>query len=513
MNEKRYIVAVDSGSTGIRAFLFDANGTILAREYERTQGFSPEPGALEHDPLALWEALLTVMRRLFAGNGVAPQEVAAIGISNQRASFCLWEKETGRPLTNFISWSDVRAADTVDRMNRLPNWKLIKAASFAGSRITGSTMLWATSMLKFTTDHASCRLRWVLDRDPSLAERCKRGEVLFGTLDTWFVYKLSGGRMHVTDSSNAAATSLYNPFDLKWNTVFLKLFDIPEKILPSVRDTSGDFGETDPHLFGEAIPIKAVAGDQMAALFGHCCFSAGEVKISQGSGAFVDMHVGPKGKVSKRGLFPLIAWTIGGKAAYMLEGYVATAGTLIDWLKQGIGLSDNPEALNEFASQCDDTEGVIFVPTHSGLRFPYFNPRARGTIFGLSLATHRRHVARAVFEGIALRLYDIISGMETDTKIPIRSLKVDGGVSKSDILLQCLADFANIEVRRAPEADMSSTGAAYLAGLACGFWKNTDELLSLQKGYTVFTPRMPQEKREKKLAQWKKAIRAVMDVC
>ncbi len=512
MDEKRYIAAIDSGSTGIRAFLFDKAGSIVAREYERTQGFSPEPGALEHDPEGLWNAFLGVTSRLFASSGCSPSEVAAIGISNQRGSFCLWERDTGKPLINFINWADVRAADTVDRMNNLPKWKLIQAGAFLASRVSGDTMMWASSMLRFTTDHASCRLRWVLDRDPALAERCGTGEVLFGTLDTWFVYKLSGGRLHLTDSSNAASTSLYNPFDLKWNGIFLKLFGIPKAILPEVRDTAGDFGETDPGLFGVSIPIRAVAGDQMAALFGHCCFDAGEVKISQGSGAFVDINVGPKGKVSKRGLFPLIAWTLQGKPTYMLEGYVATAGTLIDWLGQGIGLSDTPAALNDFASQCTDTEGVIFVPTHSGLRFPYFNPRARGTIFGLSLATHRRHVARAVFEGIALRLYDIISGMETDTKTPIRSLKVDGGVSRSDILLQCLADFADLEVRRAPEPDMSGTGAAYLAGLSCGFWRDKDELRSLQKGYTVFSPRIPRERREAKLAQWRKAIRAVIEV-
>jgi glycerol kinase len=250
----------------------------------------------------------------------------------------------------------------------------------------------------------------------------------------------------------------------------------------------------------------------MAALFGHCCFRPGDVKISQGSGAFVNINVGPKARLSRRGLFPLIAWTIDGKPTYMLEGYVATAGTLIDWLGQGIGLSDTPAMLNEFAAQCTDTEGVIFIPTPSGIRFPYFNPRSRATILGLSLATHRRHVARAVFEGIALRLCDILLGIEEDTKVRIGSIKVDGGVSKSDILLQILADFSNRAVERAPESDMSATGAAYLAGISSGFWKDLDELSSLSKGYARFTPNMDPRKRSEKIALWRKALKAALSV-
>jgi glycerol kinase len=508
--EKKYILSIDSGSTGIRAILFNHAGEILAREYEKTPALHPEPGAIEDDPELLWNALQAVVKKIldkFSGD-----EIAAIGITNQRATFGLWDKETGKPEINFINWADVRAADTCDKMNGSMKWKALKVVATIVSKLTGNPMMTATRMLDFTTDHCSTRLNWILNEKPELRVKCKAGNVLFGTLDTWYVYKLTGGKNHFTDYSNASASSMYNPFQLKWNDITCGMFDIPMSIFPEVKDTNGDFGVTDKEIFGFEIPIRAAVGDQMAALFGQCCTQPGDVKISQGSGAFVNMNVGLKAKVSKRGLFPLIAWGIDGVPTYMLEGFVATAGTLIDWLGMGIGLSDTPQILNEFAAQCEDTEGVIFVPTPSGIRFPYFNPRARGSIVGLSLSTHRRHVARAVLEGIALRLYDILDGMEIDTKIPIKQIKVDGGVSKSDILLQSLASFANITVKRAPESDMTATGAAYFAGLAVGFWKDIKELKTLEKDYNEFTPNMDPIKRKAKLKRWKRTLKAILKI-
>jgi glycerol kinase len=352
----------------------------------------------------------------------------------------------------------------------------------------------------------------LLDNNPELRERCKAGEVMFGTLDTWFLYKLTGGE-HLTDSTNAAGSSLYNPFQLQWNSILCGVFDLPTNILPEVRDTNGDFGKTHKSLFGGAeIPIRAVVGDQSAALFGQCCFNVGDIKVSQGSGAFVNMLVGSEPKYSPRGLYPLIAWSLDGEITYMIEGSVQTAGTLIDWLGEGLGLSDTPQVLNELASRTEDTEGVIVIPTPLGVTFPYFEPRLRGSILGLSLSTKRRHVGRAVLEGIALRLIDIIEGIEEDTKIKVKDMKVDGGVSKSDIILQILADLADVTVKRAPESDMTSTGAAYIAGLAVGFWKDQKELMSFQKGYTEFTPKMDPAKRDMKIKRWKKAVQAIIDI-
>jgi glycerol kinase len=287
-------------------------------------------------------------------------------------------------------------------MNKNIIWRIFKKFAWIASKITRNSMLTTTSMYDFSTDHVTVRLKWALDTIDSLRERCKAGEIAYGTIDTWFIYKLAGGKVHATDYSNAA-TGMLNPFQLKWNLPLMRIFDIPQEILPELKETNGNFGVTDPSLFdGAEIPIRAASGDQQAALFGQCCFKPGDVKISIGSGAFVDMNVGEKGKLSKRVLFPLVAWMINEKPTHMLEGYVATAGTLIDWLGQGIGLSDTPKVLNEYTAQCDDTEGVIFIPTPSGIRFPYFSPKTKASIQGFSLKTHRKHVARAVFEGIAL---------------------------------------------------------------------------------------------------------------
>lgn len=507
------ILVIDAGSSGIRAIIFDEYGQIMAREHEKTPPLTSEPGALEHDPEVLWNSLLSVTKRVMETSKQDPAEIVAMGLCNQRASFLLWDRATGKPLTNLINWADVRAAKTCDEANRNPKWKLMKGVAKVASKITGNAMLTTASLLNFTTDHTTIRLKWLLNQQPDIRRRCKAGEIQFGTLDTWFIHKLTNGKVHATDYSNASATGLFSPFNLKWAKIIMDLFDIDMNIFPEVKDTNADFGTTDPDVFnGNAIPIRADAGDQMAALFGQRCFEPGSIKISQGSGAFVDLNVGEKPKLSKRGLFPLISWRINGKINYMLEGFVATVGTLIDWLGQGIGLSDTPEVLNELAAECTDTEGVLFVPTNSGMRFPYFNPDARGCIFGLSMSTHRRHVARAVLEGIALSLYDVIHGMEIDTKVPIKSLKVDGGVSKSDILLQSLADFANLTVHRAPEPDMTATGIAYIAGLSAGIWKDFNDLKQIEQNYQIFEPKMAEIDRQKKVSAWSKAVQTVLSV-
>jgi glycerol kinase len=472
-----------------------------------------EPGSLEHDPQVLFDALLAVTRNLFANSGFDASSVIAMGICNQRGSFLLWEKSTGKPVTNLISWADIRSGKTAEAMNHYQKWLRLKHLAKIVGAITGSDMMNVSARFIFSPEFATVRLKWLFDTHPELHERCKKGELLFGTLDTWFTYNLTGKKNHITDASNAAATGIFDPFARKWNKIICDLFDFPMNIFPNVIDTNGDFGSTEPELFdGISIPIRATAGDQMAAMFGQRCFEPGSIKISQGSGAFVDINVGSKVKYSKRGLFPIVGWVLNGKPTYLLEGNVVTAGTLIDWLGEGIGLSDTPQVLNEFASQCDDTEGVIFIPSPAGLRFPYFNSRVKASILGLSLNTHRCHVARAVLEGLALCLTDIIRGMSIDTKIPIKVIKVDGGVSKSDILLQILSDLTNVVVKRAPESDMTATGIAYLAGLGAGIWKNIDEIKSLEENYNDFEPNMDPIKRKEKLAQWDKTIHHLLEL-
>ncbi|MHA1368944.1 MAG: FGGY family carbohydrate kinase, partial [Promethearchaeota archaeon] len=292
MTRNKYILAVDSGGSRIRAMLFDEKGSIKARDSEKIVPSTPEPGALEYDPEGLWQTFITVVKRLFTNAKCKPEEVAALGVCNQRASFVLWDRNSGKPMTKLISWADVRAARTCDEMNNSSKWRQLKTLAKIFSRLTGNLMLTTSSMLNFTTDHASVRLKWILDRNAELKNKMKNGEISFGTLDSWFIYKLTGHKVHATDFSNAAATGLFNPFSLKWNKVFVDLFDLDMSIFPNVIDTNGDFGNTDPTIFnGATIPIRAAVGDQMGALFGQGCFEPGMVKISQGSGAFVDMNV------------------------------------------------------------------------------------------------------------------------------------------------------------------------------------------------------------------------------
>lgn len=508
----KYIISVDSGGSSIRAFLFDIRGQIIGREQVRTKIISPEPGAIEHDPEEQWKQFLTVINKLLSNCNVKPSEIASIGISVQRATFTLWDKN-GNTCCNFISWSDIRAAEITEAMNRNIKWKLVKLGAAIASFITRDTMLTAAGMLKFVTDHVLSRLYWLFKIRPDIYEKAQKGELMFGTLDTWFIYKLTGGKVHATDTSNAAATSMYNHFDFKWNSIFCNLFKIPMGIFPEVRETVDNFGVTADNLFdGASIPIGAVVGDQMASLFGHCCFEKGDVKISQGSGSFVDINMGYKPKLSRRGLFPLVAWKIKGKTTYMLEGSMATAGRLIDWLGQGIGLSDTPKILNELAAECDDSGGVVFVPTPSGIRFPHFKPTARGSIFGLSLDTHRRHVARAVLQGIAMRLVDILNGIKKDTGIKVTTIKTDGGVSRSDLLLQCIADLSNHSVSRSVEHEVAAIGAAYLAGMSAGIWRSFDEIANLEKKYDLFKPKIDPEKRDEIIKRWNKALKAALSV-
>lgn len=502
-------MAFDAGGTNIRAIIYHNNGVELARAQEHTSELRINGEGIEHDPEELFQAVLSAGRSAIQEAKIAPNQISALGITVQRATFLLWDKKSGRPACNLVSWADVRAGDKAKEMNRSPVWRLLRCLSAIGGRISGNAMLTASGMLNFVTDHVLVRLSWLFDQRPELRKEAETGNLLFGTLDTWLLYKLSNGRLHATDAGNAAATSLYNPFDMKWNKLFCRLFHIPYQILPQVKESADDFGCTSVEHLGAEIPIRAVAGDQMAALFGHSCLKEGEVKISQGSGSFVDINTGNRGKVSRRGLFPLLAWKVQGAPSYMLEGYVATAGTLIDWLGKGIGLSDTPAVLNEYAQRCSESEGVTFVPTASGVRFPYFNPKAKGTIIGLSLATHRCHVARAVLEGIAHRVVDVLEGIEKDTKTRIQSIKVDGGVSNSDVLLQEIADLSGQTVYRSGETDMTARGVAAMAGIGAGIWKKPEEIDMIALSYTAFHPQKRLRPREERRSEWKRTMKAL----
>ncbi len=501
-----WIMAIDAGGSGLRAAAVGRDGKIFKLLHRSHAPLPGKDGTVEHDPEALWESVAAVCGDLTREPGISTPPTA-IGITVQRATFLLFDPVAGRAVTNLVSWSDVRAAGTAEAMNRNILWRVIRFGVGVLAKLTGSAFFRTASMLRFTTVHVSCRLKYVLDSNPDLRNQCRDGRLRLATLDTWLLYRMTGKTVWATDRSNAAATSLYNPFDLKWNSLFCRLFGIPMGILPPVKDTVDDFGFTDPGSFcGLKSPIYALAGDQMAALFGHRCFDPGEVKVSKGSGGFVTINVGKKPRFSPRGLFPLIAWSIRGEVTYMLEGQVASVGTLIDWLSRTLGFASTPEELDALVEATPDSGGVVFLPTPLGIRFPYFRSRMRCAVFGLGLETSKGETARAMYEGIAFRIREIIRGIEKDLKVSVKQMKVDGGVSRSAILVRLISAACGIPVLRAPEPELSSIGAALLAGIGAGWWRGEDDLRSIPEEYEIFSSPREEEYMEQQYRRWKKAV-------
>lgn len=501
----RHILVIDCGSTGIRTILINSKGLITNRDYRRIEILHPEDGATENSPEHIWEVFKEIVYKALH---TPLLKIDAIAITNQRSTFSLWDRETGKSLINFINWQDVRAAGTARAMNRNFVWSLLRKVSFVVGRLLRNPLLTVTSMLKLNTDHTICKLRWVLDNNSDIDKKCRENKVLFGTIDTWLLYKLTGHKVHATDYTNAAATTLLNPFMMKWNDLFCKIFKIPMNILPKVYNTNDLFGETDKDIFGKNVPVTCMVGDQQASLFGHRCFNKGDLKITLGSGGFVSMNVGHKPKFSTKGLFPLIAWTLNSEPLYKLEGQVATVGTFIDWAVEKMNLFKSNKELDSLAAQCKSSSGIYVIPTLTGIRFPYFKPDLKASISGLSLHSDKAHLARAIVEGIAHRVVDIIEGMEQETKIHVPSLKIDGGVSNSEIIMQILSDLSGKTIYRSSESDLASLGAGYFAGLATGLWKDKEEILRMNIPHTKFEPTYSDKKRYNERQLWKAHIKA-----
>lgn len=499
----KHILVVDCGSTGIRSIIVNREGRVVNRAYKRMEVLHPAPGATENNPEQIWTSFKEIVLKAI---NMPRINIDSIAITNQRSTFSLWSKDSGESIINFINWQDIRAADTARAMNKKPLWVILRTVAFFIGRLLRNPLLTVTSMLKLNTDHTICKLKWVLDENPDIKELCENNKVMFGTIDTWLLYKLTGNRVHRTDYTNAAATTLLNPFMMKWNSLFCNIFKIPMNTLPEVYNTNDFFGETDPKIFGKNIPVTAMVGDQQASLFGHQCFNQGDLKITLGSGAFISMNVGPKPKFSTKGLFPLIAWTLSGTPEYCLEGQVATVGTFINWAVEKLQLFSSPRELDEFAMQCDNSDGVYCIPTLTGIRFPYFKPDLRSSFSGISLKTEKRHIAYSIIDGIAQRVVDIVEGMEQETGINIPIIKVDGGVSNSDILIQRLADLTGKKVHRSSENDLASIGASYFAGLATGLWKDKEEILKKSIPHQCFYPKIDRTKRKNHRDKWKNHI-------
>ena len=485
----RYVLALDQGTTSSRAILFDNEQNIIAVRQREFEQLYPQQGWVEHDPMEIWSSQYGVMNEVVAQSGVDAHDIAAIGITNQRETTILWEKATGRPIYNAIVWQCRRTAPLVDELLSQPgmaeyikeNTGLVPDAYFSATKI-----------------------KWILDHVPGARERAQAGEILFGTVDSWLVWKLTGGKVHVTDRTNASRTMLYNIHKLDWDDTLLNALDIPRAMLPRVTDSSEIYGYTD--LCGVQVPVAGIAGDQQAALFGQGCFSKGEAKNTYGTGCFLLMNTGDTICRSKNGLLTIIAISLNGKVEYALEGSVFVGGAVIQWVRDGLRMIQESRDSEYYAQKVPDNGGVYIVPAFTGLGAPYWDMYARGAIVGITRGTTQNHIIRAAEESIAYQSYDLVHAMELDVGQPITALKVDGGASRDQFLMQFQADILNKTVLRPAIRETTALGAAYLAGLATGVWKDRGEIRSLWHCNMTFTPNMEAPEREKLLAGWHKAV-------
>ena len=483
-------MALDQGTTSSRCIIFDHSGAMLASAQREFAQHYPKPGWVEHDAAEIWETTLEVARGAMAKAGLSAADIAAIGITNQRETTVVWDKETGAPVCPAIVWQCRRTAPMADAL----------AASGWAEKIRQRTGLVPDAYFSGT------KLRWILDKIPGARRGAEEGRLLFGTIDSWLIWKLTGGRAHVTDVTNASRTMLFDIRRLRWDPELLELFGIPERMLPKVQPSSCIYGETEPALFGGKIPVAGAAGDQQSALFGQCCFEAGDVKNTYGTGCFLLMHTGSEPVFSENGLITTIAASGPGRIRYALEGSVFTAGAAVQWLRDEMGLISDAAASEAAARSVTDTGGVYVVPAFTGLGAPYWNQYARGTITGITRGFTRAQLIRATLESIAYQTYDICRAMESDAGVELTRLRVDGGASANDLLMQFQSDLLGAEVLRPACIETTALGAAYLAGLAVGYWKDTADIRQNRQTGRVFLPEMRDATRAKLLKGWNRAL-------
>lgn len=491
MNEK-LILALDQGTTSSRAILFNHSGEIKYVSQKDFRQIFPTPGWVEHDPNEIWSSQISVAAEVIAKAGISGLEVAAIGITNQRETTIVWDKETGEPIYNAIVWQDRRTSKYCDELKELGHAETIKEK-------TG---------LVLDAYFSATKLKWILDNVEGARQKAEEGKLCFGTVDTWLVWKLTRGKMFITDVSNASRTMLLNIHTLEWDNDLLELFNIPKNILPEVKQSSEIYGETATTLFSTKIPIAGIAGDQQAALFGQMCTTPGMVKNTYGTGCFLLMNTGTEAVSSKNNLLTTVAWKINGEVNYALEGSVFVGGAAIQWLRDGLKIIHSSDQVNELAASVPDNGGVYFVPALTGLGAPYWDQYARGTIVGITRGTTDAHIARATLEGIAFQVYEIVKAMEADSGRASLELRVDGGASASDLLMQIQSDLFGFKTTRPKTLETTALGAAYLAGLAVGYWKSIDEI---QEQWIVdkdFHPQLNREQVDKMTHFWKKAVKS-----
>lgn len=491
LENKQYLLAFDQGTTSTRAILFDHGGQIVKMAQKPLTQYFPKPGWVEHDPMEIWGAQMGVAREALETAGVSPHEIAAIGITNQRETTVVWDKHSGKPIHNAVVWQCRRTAAICDDLKSVgleqyirENTGLVVDAYFSGTKV-----------------------KWLLDNVPGAREKADRGDLLFGTIDCWLIWNLTRGAVHATDYSNASRTMLFNIKTLTWDDTILEALGIPKTMLPEVKPTSGIFGVTDPQTFGNAqIPIAGCAGDQQAAMFGQACFSQGMAKNTYGTGCFMLMNTGSKMVPSKNGLLTTIAWGIGNEITYALEGSIFMGGALVQWLRDEMKMISEAADSGYYAAKVPDAGGVYLVPAFAGLGAPYWDMYARGTIVGLTRGAGKNHIIRATLEAIAYQTRDVLEAMQEDSGIHLATLKVDGGATENDFLMQFQADILGVPVHRPQVRETTALGAAYLAGLAVGFWQSQDAIARNWSLERAFTGEMPQEIREKNYRGWKRAV-------
>jgi glycerol kinase len=491
----QYMLSIDQGTTSSRAIVFNQHGELVhIAQKEFTQIF-PKPGWVEHDANEIWLSVQGVITAIFSDTQLKPEQIAAIGITNQRETTVVWDRHTGRPVYHAIVWQSRQTSDICQELKDNGHEHLIRSK-------TG---------LVIDAYFSASKVKWILDHVEGARSKAEQGDLLFGTIDTWLIWKLTGGQVHVTDYSNASRTQLYNIYELRWDEELLQLFGIPASMLPEVKSSSEVYGYTTEHLFyGQSIPIAGVAGDQQAALFGQTCYHKGMVKNTYGTGCFMLMNTGAQAVRSQHGLLTTIAWGLDNKVEYALEGSVFVAGSAIQWLRDGLRMFKNASDSENYARRITSTEGVYVVPAFVGLGTPYWNSEVRGAMFGLTRGTTKEHLIRATLESIAYQSKDVLVAMQEDSGIAMTTLRVDGGAALNDFLMQFQSDLLGVQVQRPVVNETTALGAAYLAGLAVGYWRDRDDITNQWETAKTFNPVMTDNERNSLYAGWQRAVRAAI---
>ncbi|WP_152655208.1 glycerol kinase GlpK [Oceanobacillus sp. CFH 90083] len=490
---EKYILSIDQGTTSSRAILFNNKGDIVETAQNEFKQYFDQPSWVEHDANEIWTSVLGCVAEVLNKTGIEPGNIQGIGITNQRETAIVWDKHTGRPIYKAIVWQSRQTESICKELKEQGHEDTVRNK-------TG---------LLIDPYFSGTKVKWILDNVDGARERAEAGELLFGTVDSWLIYKFSGGKTHVTDYSNASRTLMFNIYDLKWDEELLDILNVPKSMLPEVRPSSEVYTKTvSYHFFGEEVPIAGIAGDQQAALFGQACFEKGMAKNTYGTGGFLLMNTGEKPVSSENGLLTTIAWGIDGKVNYALEGSIFVAGSAIQWLRDGLRMIESSPESETFASKVDTTEGVYVVPAFVGLGTPYWDSEARGAVFGLTRGTKKEHFIRATLESLAYQTRDVMESMSADSNISLKTLRVDGGAVKNDLLMQFQSDILDVTVERPAVQETTALGSAYLAGLAVGFWESQEEISQQWQKEKIFKEKMDHKKRESLYKGWKKAVEA-----